>query len=73
MNRASRRVKTSARVGLTGLTVAQHFRDAQGQDVILPIFTTFSVSLRLVVVECEFLVVNAIGLFNSCYLNDLFL
>jgi len=24
-----------ARVGLTGLTVAEHFRDAEGQDVLL--------------------------------------
>ncbi|KAJ6803249.1 ATP synthase beta chain [Iris pallida] len=34
-----------ARVGLTGLTVAEHFRDAEGQDVLL-FMTTFSGSLK---------------------------
>ncbi|MFS7992800.1 putative H(+)-transporting two-sector ATPase [Helianthus anomalus] len=34
-----------ARVSLTGSTVAEHFRDAEGQDVLLS-STTFSVSLR---------------------------
>ncbi|KAM0028847.1 putative H(+)-transporting two-sector ATPase [Helianthus debilis subsp. tardiflorus] len=35
-----------ARVSLTGSTVAEHFRDVEGQDVLLS-STTFSVSLRL--------------------------
>jgi F0F1-type ATP synthase beta subunit len=30
-----------ARVGLTGLTVAEHFRDAEGQDVLLFIDNIF--------------------------------
>lgn len=30
-----------ARVGLTGLTVAEHFRDADGQDVLLFIDNIF--------------------------------
>ena len=38
-----------ARVGLTGLTVAEHFRDAEGQDVLFfidNIFRFTQVSIR---------------------------
>jgi F0F1-type ATP synthase beta subunit len=34
-------VPQGARVGLTGLTVAKHFRDAEGQDVLLFIDNIF--------------------------------
>jgi F0F1-type ATP synthase beta subunit len=50
-----------ARVGLTGLTVAEHFRDAEGQDVLLFIDNIF----RFTQVRCIFLIspsVSYIGL-----------
>ena len=43
-----------ARVGLTGLTVAEHFRDAEGQDVLLFVdnifrFTQVRVAIKFAV------------------------
>merc|ERR1739848_301837 len=35
-----------ARVGLTGLTVAEHFRDQEGQDVLLFVDNIFRLTLR---------------------------
>lgn len=48
-----------ARVGLTGLTVAEHFRDAEGQDVLLFIdnifrFTQVSAVFVINVWECPY-------------------
>ena len=41
-----------ARVGLTGLTVAEHFRDAEGQDVLLFIDNIFRFTqVRWLIVE----------------------
>jgi F-type H+-transporting ATPase subunit beta len=40
-----------ARVGLTGLTVAEHFRDAEGQDVLFFIDNIF----RFTQVSCRYL------------------
>lgn len=40
-----------ARVGLTGLTVAEHFRDAEGQDVLLFIDNIFRFTQVSVVAE----------------------
>lgn len=43
-----------ARVGLTGLTVAEHFRDAEGQDVLLFIDNIFRFTQVLLLhVSCE--------------------
>lgn len=49
-----------ARVGLTGLTVAEHFRDAEGQDVLLFVdnifrFTQVSILACLLSVSYIFL------------------
>ncbi|KAK2360728.1 ATP synthase subunit beta, mitochondrial [Trifolium repens] len=38
-----------ARVGLTGLTVAEHFRDVEGQDVLLFVDNIFRFTQLLVV------------------------
>ena len=43
-----------ARVGLTGLTVAEHFRDAEGQDVLLFIDNIFRFT-QVSFLECNFL------------------
>jgi F0F1-type ATP synthase beta subunit len=43
-----------ARVGLTGLTVAEHFRDAEGQDVLLFIDNIFRFTQVSLLVEEPF-------------------
>ena len=43
-----------ARVGLTGLTVAEHFRDAEGQDVLLFIDNIFRFT-QVSLLELDFL------------------
>jgi F0F1-type ATP synthase beta subunit len=63
-----------ARVGLTGLTVAEHFRDAEGQDVLLFIdnifrFTQVKLSRSLChITYCIF--VGLFDIFGSCCTID---
>ena len=66
-----------ARVGLTGLTVAEHFRDAEGQDVLLFIDNIFRFTqvsfvrplchLILAILAMVFMVVDAHIIF--CYVH----
>jgi hypothetical protein len=44
-----------ARVGLTGLTVAEHFRDAEGQDVLLFIDNIFRFTQVIYIANVVFL------------------
>jgi F0F1-type ATP synthase beta subunit len=44
-----------ARVGLTGLTVAEHFRDAEGQDVLLFIDNIFRFTQVIYIAKFIFL------------------
>lgn len=53
-----------ARVGLTGLTVAEHFRDAEGQDVLLFIDNIF----RFTQVILHHFILNLYSLFLICLL-----
>jgi len=43
-----------ARVGLTGLTVAEYFRDAEGQDVLLFIDNIFRFTQVSLVMYCVY-------------------
>ena len=61
-----------ARVGLTGLTVAEHFRDAEGQDVLLFIdnifrFTQVS-SQDPYAISCP--AITSTDIFGSCFTID---
>lgn len=56
-----------ARVGLTGLTVAEHFRDAEGQDVLLFIDNIF----RFTQVSYLFRYLNSILLFQLLKLGEM--
>jgi hypothetical protein len=47
-----------ARVGLTGLTVAEHFRDAEGQDVLLFIDNIFRFTQVIYVADFFFFFLN---------------
>lgn len=52
-----------ARVGLTGLTVAEHFRDAEGQDVLLFIDNIFRFTQVLTVILLMLLFYPLINLY----------
>jgi ATP synthase alpha/beta family, nucleotide-binding domain len=67
-----------ARVGLTGLTVAEHFRDAEGQDVLLFIDNIFRFTQVIFFVNLDFSCTyigacSALGLCNLhgiCWYNN---